>query len=228
MTVETINGGDQETTIKAKAVANFTSLIDDGSLTESDYNLDIGGECLSEFRTLCNSNFNQFYSDLTVAAVAATVTLTVDTLPTAGDTMTLGTTEYTFVASADFDTAGEIPITAADLTATQASIVAAINGTDTVNTAHASVTAGAFAANASTITANTAGTAGNSIDSTETFTAVTNIFSAATLTGGTDITPPAAMSGYTTSLLNGGDSWYTVRTKLNTLFGLVETAVAGL
>ena len=115
---------------------------------------------------------------------AAAVNLTVDTLPTAGDTFTLGTKVFTFVASgADAD--GEVNV-GANLAAAQANIVAAINGTDGWNVAHGLVSAGAFAANVSNIRARISGVAGNSIASTETFTAVTNIFAAATLLLGVD------------------------------------------
>lgn len=117
-------------------------------------------------------------------AIAASGILTLDTQPTAGDTMTIGSTVYTFRAAADFDTAGEIPI-GASLAATQASVIAAIEGTDGINTAHTGVSVGLFDGDDElTITALTAGTAGNSIATTETFTAGTNLFGAATLTGG--------------------------------------------
>lgn len=125
------------------------------------------------------------------STVAAQGTLTVDTLPTAGDTMTIGNTTYTFVASGDFDTAGEIPIAAGDLAATKVSIVDAINGDDGVNTANAEASAAAFVGNDCVLTALQPGTAGNSVDTTETFTAGTNVFDAATLgttTAGVDPT----------------------------------------
>lgn len=118
-------------------------------------------------------------------AVASTGTLTVDTNPIEGDTMTIGTTVYTFVDSDDFDTAGEIPIDNT-LDETQISIVAAVNGTDGINTAHTLVTMGDFAANDSIITAIEKGTSGDAIATTETFDAVTNIFAAGTLGSGVD------------------------------------------
>lgn len=122
--------------------------------------------------------------------VAATGTLTVAVNPTAADTMTIGSTEYTFVAEEDFDAAGEIAI-GTDLAATQVNIIAAIMGTDEVNTAHTLVTIGAFAANVATITAINKGTGGNSIATTETFTSGSNVFSAATLEDGTNGTVAA-------------------------------------
>lgn len=112
--------------------------------------------------------------------VAAQGTLTVDTQPTATNTMTIGTTVYTFRAPSDADVAGEISI-GTDLATAQAAIVAAINGTDGINTAHPLVSAGAFADNACIITALRGGTAGNSVATTETFTAGTNVFDAVVL-----------------------------------------------
>jgi hypothetical protein len=69
--------------------------------------------------------------------------------------------------------------------------VAAINGTDGINTPHPSVDAGNFAANACLLTALVGGVAGNATATTETFTAGTNVFDAATLgttTAGVDCT----------------------------------------
>lgn len=120
-------------------------------------------------------------------------TLTVDTQVTAGDTMTIGTRVYTFVAN-DQDPKGhldEIQI-GSDLATTQANIVAAINGTDTdayAIEAHEDVSAAAFSLDDSVITARKGGIAGDLIATTETFTAGTNVFDAATLgttTAGTD------------------------------------------
>lgn len=126
--------------------------------------------------------------DITDVTVAAQGTLTVDTQPTATNTMTIGTTVYTFRAPADTDVAGEISI-GTDLATAQAAIVAAINGTDGINSPHPLVSAAAFSGNNCVITALRGGTAGNAIATTETFTAATNIFDAATLgttTAGTD------------------------------------------
>jgi len=111
---------------------------------------------------------------------AAAGTLTVDTLPTAADTMTVGATTYTFRADADTDQPGEISL-GSGLAACQANIVAAINGTDNLNTANASTTIADFASDDAVLTAIIPGTAGNSIVTTETFTAVTNVFDAGTL-----------------------------------------------
>lgn len=115
--------------------------------------------------------------------VAATQTLTVAVNPTADDTMTIGGTVYTFVASAEEAT--EISV-GENLAATQDNILAAINGTDEINTAHASVSCGDFESNVATLTALSVGTAGNSIATTETFTSGSNVFGGGTLENGED------------------------------------------
>lgn len=125
-----------------------------------------------------------------VNAVAAKVTLTIATLPTADETMTIGTKVYTFKAAAAED--GDIAI-GADVAATRLNAVAAINGTGEgqVCTAHPDVTCAAFSSANAVITAKVKGVAGNSIASTETFTAEGNVFSAATLVNGADGTVAA-------------------------------------
>lgn len=125
-----------------------------------------------------------------VNAVAAKVTLTLATLPTADDTMTIGTKVYTFKATAEAD--GDIAI-GADVAATRLNIVAAINGTGEgqVCTAHPDVTCAAFSSADAVITAKVKGAAGDAIASTETFSADGNVFSAATLAGGVNGTVAA-------------------------------------
>lgn len=115
-----------------------------------------------------------------VEGIQAQGTLTVDTQPTAADTMTIGGTVYTFVASGA-DAAGEIN-RGADLAAAQTNIIAAINGTDGYNVPNQDVFAGAsFSSDDLILTAREVGTGGNSIVTTETFTAGTNVFDAGTL-----------------------------------------------
>jgi hypothetical protein len=115
----------------------------------------------------------------------ATDGLTLDTNPTIGDTMTIGTKVFTFVPNGTANADGEIDVEAA-LADTQANIIAAIKGTDH-NDPHPLVTCdAAFLANVLAITALIGGTAGNTIATTETFTAETNIFSAATLANGSN------------------------------------------
>jgi len=124
--------------------------------------------------------------DITSSATKATNNLTVDTIPTADDdSMVIGGKTYTFVATDTAVTDGEINI-GATLEDTQANIVAAINGTDLINTANEYVTCGTFADNIAAITALIGGTAGNLIGTISVFTAGTNLFSDVTLGTGTD------------------------------------------
>ena len=125
--------------------------------------------------------------------VKATGTLTVDTQPISGNTMTIGAKTYTFVPVGTNNADGEISV-GADLAGAQAAIVAAINGTDGINEPHPLVRASAFNANASAITALVGGTAGNAIATLETFTAETNIFAAGTLGTGADCSAANAVT----------------------------------
>ena len=118
--------------------------------------------------------------------IQAQGTLTVDTQPSNGDTMTIDVKVYTFqTVLTDVD--GNIEI-GSDLATTQLNILNAINLTGTPGTGyaasmtiHPTVSAAAFAANDMVLTAKVGGSAGNTIATTETFTAGTNIFDAATL-----------------------------------------------
>jgi hypothetical protein len=131
--------------------------------------------------------------DITDYATKADVALTIDTQPTSGNTMTIGTKVYIFVPDGTDTADGEISI-GTNLTTAQENIVAAINGTDEFNVAHPLVTASNFVANVCTITALIGGSSGNSIVSTETFTAGTNVFDSATLNGGTDCSAANAIT----------------------------------
>jgi hypothetical protein len=111
--------------------------------------------------------------------------LTIDTQPTSGDTMTIGSKVFTFVPNGTANFEGEISV-GTDLASAKLAIVAAINGSDNHNTPHPSVSAAAFSSNDCTITALVGGVLANAIGTTETFTAVTNVFAGSTLTGGAD------------------------------------------
>lgn len=124
--------------------------------------------------------------DITSYTTASSGTLTMDTNPTATNTLTIGTAVYTFV---------EVPAVKGDVVIgdavadTQATLVSVINDGDALNDAHPLVTAGDFSGgNESIITAKIGGTAGDDIDTTETFTAGTNVFAAANLGSGADCT----------------------------------------
>jgi len=114
--------------------------------------------------------------------------LTLDTNPidANNDTMTIGTTVYRFK---DVPAQLEDILIGADAAATQANVLATVNGTGTAGTEyfagstspHPLVRMGAFASDDSIVTAIATGTAGDAIATTETFTAGTNIFDAGTL-----------------------------------------------
>lgn len=112
---------------------------------------------------------------------AATGILTIATQPTAADTITIAqgavTEVYTFVETAedDFDVALGV-----DVDATQVALAAVINDHSAL------VSAGAFAANASTITAKVKGVIGNTIATVTDLTDETDGFSAENLSGGVD------------------------------------------
>lgn len=176
--------------VAAVGTLTLSGVVIDGETITIDG--DVYELCADAAQTVSGSNIAV---DITSGTTASAGTLTVDTNPTADDTMTIGETEYTFVESTP--EAGEIAI-GVDVAATQLNIVAAINGTDGINTAHPLVSAGDFASDDSIITALIGGTAGDAIATTETFTAVTNVFDAATLgttTAGVDCTAADA-DGY--------------------------------
>jgi len=147
--------------------------------------------------------------DITSYATKAQGTLTVDTQPTAGDTMTLGSKTFTFVPNGTANANGEISI-GTGLATAKTNIVAAINGSDGYNLAHTQVSAAAFSNNNSVITALIGGTAGNNIASTETFTEGTNIFTEAigVTTAGADCTAANAVTAIVAAITNSGDGTY--------------------
>ena len=116
-----------------------------------------------------------------VAPVAATGTLSIATQPTATDTITISqgavTEVYTFVevAEGDFDVALGL-----DVGATQVALAAFINDHSAL------VSAGVFAANASTITAKVKGVIGNTIATVTALDDETDGFAADTLGTGAD------------------------------------------
>ena len=130
---------------------------------------------------------------IAASATASSGELTMDTQPTAGDTVTIGTKTYIFVPVGTDTADGEVTI-GGDLAGAQAALFAAINGTDNLNTANSKVKAEPFALNKMAITALVAGVAGDAIATTETFTAATNVFDAATLGSGADCTAANAIT----------------------------------
>lgn len=170
-----VTAGTPVNAVAASKKLGITGVVIDGEMVTV-------GEDVYEF---C-ADAAQSLSDGTIAvdieanATKAQGTLTVDTNPTAGNTMTIGTKEYTFVPVGTANADGEIDVEAL-VAGTQENIVVAINGTDEHNDPHPLVTAADFADDDCVITALVGGTAGNAIASTETFTAETNVFDAVVL-----------------------------------------------
>ena len=155
-------------------------------------------------------NGNWFPTATPVNAVKANVTLTIDTQVLADDTMTIGGKLYTFVADGAESSDGDISV-GTDLATCQANIVAAINGTDSINTANEYVVAGNFATNDSVITALVVGTEQNSVAVSETFDEATNIFSGTNLSGGQYATPVGTASFW----ISSGGVWYIANSGVN-------------
>lgn len=121
--------------------------------------------------------------------VAATGTLTLAGNPADGDTVTIGTTVYTFETGA-LDTAYKVDV-GADASASIDNLIHAINGTGTPGThyatgtvAHPDVTAVAGTGDTMDVTAILAGAQGNAIATTETFTNGSSVWGAGTLASG--------------------------------------------
>lgn len=142
--------------------------------------------------------------DISARGTKAQGTLTIAEPVTAGDTIVVGDQTYVFVTGAA-DAPGEIGI-GADEAATKVNIPAAINGTDSINTANTKVTASAFSGDVCTLTARYTGTQGNSIVTAELgqgLTHVSNVFNAATLgttTAGVDVSATHAGTDLVTAI----------------------------
>lgn len=165
-----------------------------------------GGAAVSDRLEICAVRKAAFGQP---AAVKASQPLTLDTNPTDGDTMTIGTRVYTFktvpAAIDDITLDGTLAVTKTNL-------VAAINGTGTDGveaftgtTKNLQVIFDNFVNDLTTVRAVSQGTSFNSVATVETFTAVTNVFGGAVLTGGTDA-PYSALRVTSESLTHNTDS----------------------
>jgi hypothetical protein len=122
-----------------------------------------------------------------VNAVKAGGILTWDTFATIGDTITIGTREYVFVADGTKSADGEIDIGSATAADSQVEILAAIDGSDLNSAINTDVVLSAFdAADACIVTAITAGVVGNAIATVTVPNDASNKFTAATLLLGVD------------------------------------------
>jgi len=175
--------------VAASEILTISGLVADGETVSIDNPAKSGAD-IYEFLTddaQTKTIATNIAVNISANAVKASGTLTVIAQPISGDTITIGTKTYIFVPAGTANGNGEVSI-GTDLATAQASIVAAINGTDTINTPHPLVSAAAFAANACIITAFVGGAVGNAIATTETLTNAANIFAAVTLTSGANCT----------------------------------------
>lgn len=149
-------------------------------------------------------------------------TLTVAANPTVNDTFTIGVKVFTIKATAAVN--GEVT-RGASLAVTQANIVAAINGTDGINTASVVVTAQSFtAANVCVLTAIVQGVAGSTIATTETFTSGSNVFDDVTLGTASAAGQDTAV---TVTVLAVADPYGRGGVGATPTYHLVQTIVAG-
>lgn len=149
--------------------------------------------------------------DITGDTTAAQGKLTVAAQPTAGEKIVIGTKEYTFVALGTAAADGDIDI-GADLAAAKLNIVAAINGTDLINTEHPLVSAADFAVDDCIITAKVGGVAGNAIASTTDMQGAGNKWDAGTLgteTAGVDCTKADARTALIDEINTSGTEPFT-------------------
>ena len=181
--------------VNATKVLSIDGVVIDGETMTTD-NAEVEGADIYEFAAdiALSVGAGNIAVDINDVTVKATDDLTIDTNPTPGDTMTIGTKVFTFVPNGTGNADGEIDVEAL-LADTQINIIAAIKGTDGHNDPHPLVTCGeAFALDILAITAFIGGVAGNAIATTETFAAETNIFSAATLQTGEDCSATDAVT----------------------------------
>ncbi len=125
-----------------------------------------------------------------IGGVYAVGTLTMATIPTATDTVTIGTTVYTFVETPA--SSGDVAH-GANVGEAQVNLVTAINAGDTYNTAHADYTAADFASDDMVITAIVRGAASDATE--ETFTDLTDAWGAATVESGAESTITIGFKG---------------------------------
>lgn len=204
-TVVTITPDMGEMNIKQHVDDAFDSLFSEGSVSTTGKGR-VSGHGQSSFAAVFNANAALLKTGLDSKA---TGTLSMATKPTADDTVTIGTNVYTFVET--WAAEGDVEIGAL-VANSQANLVAAINGSDGNNTAHASVVAGAFAANAMVITAKANGVL--ALATTETFTDETDGWAAATMSGGRLVTNTSV----------DGSSWHGMVTAINSTLASIKAA----
>lgn len=219
MAITTHTGGERLIETKRRAIANFQEIITVSTLSAVPYNLNLGGLTLLSFRKECQANFDQFVVDgITTVGVRASTILSMAVNPTATDTFVLAGDEYTFV---DADPGGLEILIGIDLPATKLAVIAAINGTDGINTRNSDAFSGPFIGNDVEIFARLTGTDGNALTSESSFTSGSNSFNGLVFSGGVD--EVALVSGLKN--VAEADRIYELRKDFNTNFAILEIAL---
>ena len=131
--------------VKASGVLTVSGVVIEGetiTIGDDTYEFESGG-------SITEGNIDV---DISASTTASQGTLTIDTQITNTNTMTIGTTVYTFVTDGTESSEGDVSI-GTDLATCQANLVAAVNGTDTLNDPHPLVTIADFATNDAVVTA---------------------------------------------------------------------------
>lgn len=137
--------------------------------------------------------------DITNYTAKSSVAFTLAAQPTSGDTMTIGEKVYTFVPVGTNNADGEVSI-GTDLATAKTALIAAVNGTDSINTPHPLVTMSAFTGDVATVTAKVGGTLHNALATTETFTSASNVFADTSLNLGSDCSAADAIAALVASI----------------------------
>lgn len=190
-----VSAGTPVNAVNASGLLTLTGVVKDGETVTINNPARSGSnvyEFLSDAAQTKSATANKAVN-IAANTVKATGTLTLAAQPTAGDTMTIGAKVYTFVTVGEANADGKISV-GADLAEAKVNVVAAINGTDSINTPHTLLSAAEFVVDDCTITAFVGGTVGNTISTVETFTNVGNVFGATTLESGADCSAANAVT----------------------------------
>lgn len=235
-TLATANGTKTISTVtstKELIISDPTAASATGTLTVSGVVLDgqtvTIGTRVYQFRTGATAlTSGNVAVDISARGTKAQGTLTIAEPVTAGDVIVIGDQTYVFVTGSA-NAPGEIGL-GADEAATKVNIPAAINGTDSVNTANTKVTASAFSGDVCTLTARYTGTQGNSIPTVELgqgLTHASNVFNATTLgttTAGVDVSAANAITDLAAAITSDTSAVVTATAGSSTLVVTAKTA----
>lgn len=179
--VDTVASDKDIVVTNATATASTGTLTIAGSVADGE-TVTIGSRVYQFWTGLTALSGSNVKADISAGGTKSTNTLTLYQ-PIAGDSITVGGRTYVFVANGTANFDGEIGL-GASIATTQTAFIAAINGTDSVNTANTQATCGAFTNNVATITARYTGVQGDSVVTTD---AVTSTAQAETFTAVADV-----------------------------------------